>query len=74
MPNGFDDLDLKSLDEGEISSMVEELGIEKRGHIIKLKKCLSWLKAPVSASTRPNDSKITPYCIKKARTNNSNAM
>ena len=39
--NGFDDLDLMSMDEGEISSMVEELGIEKQGHIMKLKKCLS---------------------------------
>lgn len=39
--NGFDDLDLlKSMDEGEISSMIEDLGIEKRGHIMKLKKCL----------------------------------
>ena len=28
--NGFDDLDLlKSMDEGEISSMIEDLGIEK---------------------------------------------
>jgi hypothetical protein len=39
--NGFDDLNLlKSMDEGEISSMIEDIGIEKRGHIIKLKKCL----------------------------------
>ena len=64
--NGFDDLDLlKSMDEGEISSMVEELGIEKRGHIMKLKKCLSWLKAPVSVSTRPNDPKLHHTASKK---------
>ena len=32
--NGFDDLDLlKSMDEGEISSLIEDLGIEKRCHI-----------------------------------------
>ena len=47
--------------EGEISSMIEDIGIEKRGHIIKLKKCLGWLKAPVtqtaSVNTRPNAPK-----------------
>ena len=62
--NGFDDLDLlKSMDEGEISSMIEDLGIEKRGHIMKLKKCLSWLKAPVSV--RPNVSKLHHTASKK---------
>jgi hypothetical protein len=65
--NGFDDLNLlKSMDEGEISSMIEDIGIEKQGHIIKLKKCLDWLKAPVtqtmlrlhvSVNTRPNAPK-----------------
>jgi hypothetical protein len=57
--NGFDDIDLlKSMDEGEITSMIEDIGIEKRGHIMKIKKCLNWLKAPVtqtvSVNTRPN--------------------
>lgn len=52
--NGFDDLDLlKSMEEDEISGMIEALGIKKRGHVLKLKKCLSWLKAPVN--TRPLD-------------------
>jgi hypothetical protein len=48
------------MDEGEISSMIEDIGIEKRCHIIKLKKCLGWLKAPVtqtvSKSTQTNNS------------------
>ena len=53
------------MDEGEISSMIEDLGIKKRGHTMKLKKCLSWLKAPVSVSTRPNDPKLHPAASKK---------
>ena len=59
--NGFDDL-LKSMDEGEISSIIEDLGIEKRRRIMK---CLSWLKASVSVSTRPNDPELHHTASKK---------
>ena len=50
------------MDEGEISSMIEDLGIEKPGHIMK---CLSWLKASVSVNTRPNDPKLHHTASKK---------
>ena len=52
------------MDEGEISTMIEDLGIEKPGHIMK---CLSWLKASVSVSTRPiaNDPKLHHTASKK---------
>ena len=46
--NGFDDLDLlREMDDGEIASMIQTLEMKKEGHIMKLKKCLAGLKAPV---------------------------
>ena len=69
--NGFDNIDLlKSMDEGEITSMIEDIGIEKRGHIMKIKKCLKWLKAPVTQTVSVN---TRPQCSKNAQTNNSDA-
>ena len=46
--NGFDDIDLlKQLDHEEIEDMILLIGMEKKGHILKLKKCLMGLKAPL---------------------------
>ena len=46
--NGFDDLDLlREMDDREIASMIQTLEMRKEGHIMKLKKCLAGLKAPV---------------------------
>ena len=46
--NGFDDLDLlREMDDGEIASMIQTLEMKKEGHIMKLKKFLAGLKAPV---------------------------
>ena len=46
--NGFDDIDLlKQTDHEEIEEMILLIGMEKKGHILKLKKCLMGLKAPL---------------------------
>ena len=46
--NGFDDIDLlKQMDHEEIEQMILLIGMEKKGHILKLKKCLMGLKAPL---------------------------
>ena len=46
--NGYDDIDLlKQMDHEEIEDMILLIGMEKKGHILKLKKCLMGLKAPL---------------------------
>eukprot|EP00794_Sanderia_malayensis_P001759 gene1759-1960_t len=46
--NGFDDIELlKQMDHEEIEAMILLIGMEKKGHILKLKKCLMGLKAPL---------------------------
>lgn len=53
--NGYDDLDLlTSMDADELKSMIETLGIGKKGHILKLEKsvhALQNLSGPSTGST-----------------------
>ena len=52
--NGFDDIDLlKQMDHEEIEEMILLIGMEKKGHILKLKKCLMGLKAPLKQPGPP---------------------
>ena len=68
--NGFDDIDLlKSMDEGEITSMIEDIGIEKRGHY----ENKEMLKLAESTCDSDCVGKHKTQCSKNAQTNNSDA-
>ena len=45
--NGFDDISLlKSMEIAEVDEMIQIIDMKKKGHILKMKKCISMLKSP----------------------------
>ncbi len=45
--NGFEDIKLlKSMDTSEVDEMIQIIHMKKKGHILKLKKCISILQFP----------------------------
>lgn len=66
--NGYDDLNLiKILDDDEIKEMIKNLKIEKPGHVLRLKKCITVLNNTVLIENFENQKEQPTNVIYKTK-------